>query len=268
MRGHTLSLKVDTDSATSSDSGGQPDTSDFAHLPEQEADQYLFGEYQRAKKRWRRFSGKPVRALRRVLRRKGKGKGKSKPKQRNSYPEILEHYYKGKGKSKPTSGRGFGRRINPKGRQGQIMRCSICGSMYHLRARCNQGSPEGQGQSSSGQIQQAGDRHLFAQESSVHFATFEQASAASGLPSEADNARWSNTEPSAPPQQSGDATSTSWTNVTGPGTETPRPTIPSELSADTGPAERSVGQWAGSMDAGISRMLARCSMATTANASR
>ena len=221
----------DTDSATSSDSGGQLDTSDFAHLPEHEADQYLFGEYQHAKKRWRRFSGKPVRALRRVLRRKGKGKGKSKSKQRNSYlniPEILEYYYKGKGKGKPTSGKGFGRRINPKDRQGQIMRCSICGSMYHLRARCNQSAPQGQGQSSSGQIHQAGDRHLFAQEGSVHFATFEQASAASGPPSEADNASWSNVEPSAPPQQSGDTTSASWTNVTGPGTETPRPTQAAE----------------------------------------
>ena len=121
----------DTDLATSSDSG-QLDTSDFAHLPEHEADQYLFGECQRAKKRWRRFSfsGKPVRALRRVLRRKGKGKGKSKSKQHNSYPE---HYYKGKGKGKPTSGKGFGRRINPKDRQGQIMRCSICGSMMQSR---------------------------------------------------------------------------------------------------------------------------------------
>ena len=113
-------------------------------MAEDEADQHLFGEYQRAKKRWRRFSGKPVRTLRRVLSRKRKGRGKNKSKQRNSYlntPEILQYYFKGKGKGKP-------RRINRKDKQGQITRCSICGSMYHLRARCVQGP----------------SRHLFTQE--------------------------------------------------------------------------------------------------------
>ena len=184
----------DTDSATSSDSGGFLDTSDIAHLNDQEVDLYLFGEYQRAKKRWRRFTGKPVRFLRRTLRRKGKGKGKGK--QQNAYlniPEILEYYYKGKGKGKPTSGKGFGRKINPKDRNGQVMRCSTCGSMYHLRARCTQG-PQGQNTNSSGsgQIQQASERHLFVQESTVHFAAFEFRSDASMQPTESETASWIN----------------------------------------------------------------------------
>ena len=171
----------DTDSATSSDSGGHVDTSDLQGMTEHEADMYLFGEYQHAKRRWRRYTGKPVRALRKVLRKKGKGKGK---KGRNdsflNIPQILQEsaYYKGKGKGGNTSGKGFGRRYNPKDRNGQVMRCSICGSMNHLRARCNQqglqGQPQSQSQTGSGNIQPAAARHMFAsEEHSLHFATYE-----------------------------------------------------------------------------------------------
>ena len=54
-------------------------------------------------------------------------------------------YYKGKGKAGNTSGKGFGRRTNPKDRNGQVMRCLVCGSTQHLRARCPQNTrPPGQ----------------------------------------------------------------------------------------------------------------------------
>ena len=56
---------------------------DLQGMSNSQVDEYLFGQYQQAKKRWRRFTGKPVRSLRRTLRRKGKGKGK-----RNSYLNI------------------------------------------------------------------------------------------------------------------------------------------------------------------------------------
>ena len=70
----------DTDSATESDDGcDEVPTDDLVGLSNQEADEHLYWQYSEAKKRWRRFTGKPVRALRRVLRRKGKGKGKPKP---------------------------------------------------------------------------------------------------------------------------------------------------------------------------------------------
>ena len=71
---------------------------DLQGMSNSQVDEYLFGQYQQAKKRWRRFTGKPVRSLRRTLRRKGKGKGK-----RNSYLNIdsllqQSAYFKGREK--------------------------------------------------------------------------------------------------------------------------------------------------------------------------
>ncbi|CAE7258960.1 unnamed protein product [Symbiodinium natans] len=66
----------ETDSATSSDQDEPIAMDDLQGMTNSQADEYLFGQYQQAKKRWRRFTGKPVRALRRTLHRKGKGKGK------------------------------------------------------------------------------------------------------------------------------------------------------------------------------------------------
>ncbi|CAE7581720.1 RE1 [Symbiodinium sp. CCMP2592] len=68
----------DTESATSSDREEAFAVDDLQGMSASQADEYLFGQYQEAKRRWRRYTGKPVRALRRVLRRKGKGKGKGK----------------------------------------------------------------------------------------------------------------------------------------------------------------------------------------------
>ena len=131
----------DTDSATSSDNNSLMDNTDLAGMNNGQVDEYLFGRYQHAKRRWRRFSGKPVRAIRRTLRKKGKGKG-SKGGLGHAYlniNEVLQNsYFKGKGKGGNSSGKGFGRRINPKGRDGEVMKCSICQSQYHLRAKCPQ----------------------------------------------------------------------------------------------------------------------------------
>ena len=128
----------DTDSATESDDGGDAAVdSEIQHMSPQEADEWLFWQYAEAKRKWRHHTGKPVRALRRVLRRKGKGKGK------HAFYDIAatlqqSTFFKGRGKGSRTSGKGFGRRINPKGRDGQILKCSICQSQYHLRAKCPQ----------------------------------------------------------------------------------------------------------------------------------
>ena len=132
----------DTDSATESDDGADDDqNADLQGLNANEADELLFWQYSEAKKRWRRFTGKPVRALRRVLRRKGKGKGKHKGKE--SFFDIhtalqQSSYFRQKGKGGKSSGKGWGRQGNPKGRDGQTLRCSICNSTMHLRARCPQ----------------------------------------------------------------------------------------------------------------------------------
>ncbi len=79
--------------------------------------------------------------------RRSKGKGKGK------HHEGLGHtgrfmwtaddtlaYLKGRGKGhRPgSSGKGFGRRGNPKDRDGNVMRCSICNSEEHFAARCPQ----------------------------------------------------------------------------------------------------------------------------------
>ena len=139
-RGPAIDGASDTDSATESDDGAEDMMDDdLAGLSAQQADEHLFWQYAEAKRRWRRYTGKPVRALRRVLRKKGKGKGKP----HHSFFDISEAlqqsaYFKGKGKGGKSSGKGFGRKINPKGRNGEVLKCSICDSMYHLRARCPQ----------------------------------------------------------------------------------------------------------------------------------
>ena len=130
----------DTDSATESDDFHQhEDDRDLDGLTAGEADEHLFWQYTEAKRRWRKYTGKPVRALRRVLRRKGKGKGKMK----GSFFDITNalhesSYFRAKGKGGKSSGKGWGRKQNPKGRDGEILKCSICSSQYHLRARCPQ----------------------------------------------------------------------------------------------------------------------------------
>ena len=107
----------DTESNTSSDKDEPIQMQDLQGLSP--VDGYLFGHYQEAKRTWRRFTGKPVRALRRTLRGKGKGKGKSKG-MRPSYLNIAEVLqqsacFKGKGKGGKSSGKGFGRPLNPTG---------------------------------------------------------------------------------------------------------------------------------------------------------
>eukprot|EP00971_Amphidinium_carterae_P086660 1714998-Amphidinium_carterae.1 len=60
----------------------------------------------------------------------GKGKGKSKGKGISNKPSGKTYYGKGKPGGKKSS------KMNPKGRDGQVLRCSICGSASHLRAQC------------------------------------------------------------------------------------------------------------------------------------
>ena len=72
--------------------------------------QSLYWAYQRAKGHWRRFMGKPVRRVRRFLRRKGKGKSKCKGKGKSfgkgkvflaELPDDqVESVFKGKGRGK------------------------------------------------------------------------------------------------------------------------------------------------------------------------
>ena len=143
-----------TDTDTSSDSGteniAQPDVSSMS---EAAATHAIYMAYRNAKRNWRRFSGKPVRKFRRHFRRyfsKGKGKGKSKGKGRGFFwtQDDVQVFLKGKGKGhrSHTSGKGFGRRRNPTGRDGSTMKCHNCGSEDHFVRNC---PTKGKGKGSS-----------------------------------------------------------------------------------------------------------------------
>ena len=98
-------------------------------LTEKEQGEELFWAYQRAKGRFRKFMRKPVRRVRRFMKRKGKGKGKHPGYFLTTLKDQeIENLFFGKGrkgckgKGKRSSGKGRGRRQNPKGRDGQIMK--------------------------------------------------------------------------------------------------------------------------------------------------
>ena len=124
--------------------------------------QHLYWAYQVAKGHWRRFTGKPVRAVRRFIRRKGKGKGKgndgSKGKGKASKGKIflaelpddqVESVFKGKSKGKGgfkgkrSTGKGKGGHGNPLGPDGRPMECHDCGSTDHLVRQCDRSGPRG-----------------------------------------------------------------------------------------------------------------------------
>ena len=115
---------------------------------------HLWWAYSTAKSNWRRFMGKPVRAVRRFLRRKGhtkggtKGKGYGKPSAQAfladlpdessagpSATVLFKGLRKGKGgKGYRSSGKGKGRISNPLGPDGNPMVCRVpgCGSTTHF----------------------------------------------------------------------------------------------------------------------------------------
>ena len=152
------------------DSGTDTDTEssigdtryDYSDIPagasEQETAEHLFWAYQQAKGRYRKFMRKPVRRVRRFLRRKGKGKGKHPGFYLTglSDTEVDQVFFapkgKGKGKGKRSSGKGKGRRQNPRGPDGQIMKCRKCNSIEHFQKDCphNRGGPPGGSQSTPG----------------------------------------------------------------------------------------------------------------------
>ena len=109
---------------------------------------------------------KPVRKVRRFVRKRIKGKGKGTGvRSRLSGPGIYyltsqlsdeqyeEMYFgvraegKGKGhsKGKRSTGKAAGRKTNPRGRDGEIMKCYGCRSIHHLGRGCpvNPSGPTG-----------------------------------------------------------------------------------------------------------------------------
>ena len=124
--------------------------SDLQGMIEQEAAENVFLQYRHHKRHWQRFRGKPVRSLRRHVRRftkfrrrfsgkgfsnfggrSGGGFGSGKGARHRTYAVSKDDVtayinHKGKGRSRPTTGTCHGRKTNPRGRDGQIMKCRIC----------------------------------------------------------------------------------------------------------------------------------------------
>ena len=148
-----------TDTDTSSDSGNEKiDMSDVAGLTNQQAGAKIFWQYREHKRKWRRFTNKPVRKFRRHVKRfkktqfhrersTGTGKGKFTKRKtftrswftnkRLSNQEVQVYLNdKNQGHRAGTSGKGFGRQGNPIGRDGIKMKCHSCGSEQHLKAEC------------------------------------------------------------------------------------------------------------------------------------
>ena len=141
-----------TDTDTESDlEGGELEVALPPTSSPNEVAHHLWWAYSTAKSSWRRFMGKPVRAVRRFLRRGGhtkgggKGKGYGKPSAQAFLTELPDDSPSGlsatalfKGKQKGTggnkgfhsSGKGKGRKGNPLGPDGNPMVCRVpgCGS--------------------------------------------------------------------------------------------------------------------------------------------
>lgn len=156
---------IDTDSITSS--GECSSIRDDGADPQRTA-QNLFWAYRQAKHKWRKYMGKNTRAVRRYAKRFERRKGKGKGKPQSAYAVGKGKGKKGKNQTSAmlaemsdselqhalpafrghrTPGKGKGRKTNPRGPDGQTMRCYECGSIEHLAGSC----PRRQGGQPSGQ---------------------------------------------------------------------------------------------------------------------
>ena len=84
---------------------------------------------------------KPTRKARKFIKRSGKGKGKGKSRFNflgvMSDQEYSQMFYGGRPFVRRTSGKGNGRRKNPRGSDGNIMKCNFpgCNSEDHFLER-------------------------------------------------------------------------------------------------------------------------------------
>ena len=142
----------DISSATLSDEGeADPDAQVFhsvdidgiTRTDEQAVGDAIYQAYLIAKQRWRRFSGRPPRRYRRFHRNQSKHSMFRNRLQKGPYSRTFAAFLPsnafagGKGNSKGKS-KSQGPRKNPRGRDGQPLKCSKCGSDEHLWRKCPQ----------------------------------------------------------------------------------------------------------------------------------
>ena len=110
-----------TDTDTSDDSGNEDLDIDptIATLPAAQQLEATYWAYRQHKRAWRRQVSKAPRKVRRHMKRTARGKGGT--------------YFGGGSKGRGKGNKGGKRSRNPKDRNGNIMKCSICDSESHLR---------------------------------------------------------------------------------------------------------------------------------------
>ena len=135
-------------SSTETDDGeSDPDASKlYAHYDSDPAllGNVLYGEYMLAKQRWRRFSGRPPRRYRRGHFNKFRQKNNYQKLQRfgKTYASFLPpnafaaHRGPGGKSGGKSGGKGAKSKMNPRGRDGQPLKCHRCGSVEHLIRKC------------------------------------------------------------------------------------------------------------------------------------
>ena len=142
-----------TDSDTSSDSGNEDLDlpPEWNNVQASELGPQVFFQHRRWKKAWRRFRSKPVRRFRRTMKkhfRKHRNFTSSHGKRSRGMfltQEEVQAYVSKHARSQ-SSGKGFGRRGNPKGKDGKPLTCSGCGSTEHFVKNCpNKGKGKGGG---------------------------------------------------------------------------------------------------------------------------
>ena len=119
-----------TSTDTSSDNGSEEiNDADLVGLSAEQASEQIYWQYRQAKKRWRRHTSNPVRRVRRFVKRKGgKGKGGKRASAYIAENPDVEAFFKGRsgkggrGRGPMTTGKGFGRKGNPKGSDGTVMK--------------------------------------------------------------------------------------------------------------------------------------------------
>ena len=125
QQGGQASQEVDwSSSATSSDDGQEyVEVPDIGHLEPNVAAEHVYLMYRKRKRMWRRYTGRPTRTFRRHFRfykRRvngyGKGKGFLADQVQPSDLDLQNAFLSGKGKGhrQLSSGKGFGRRLNPR----------------------------------------------------------------------------------------------------------------------------------------------------------
>ena len=144
----TFFMDEDISSATSTDDGELDLTAASSEaFPSVEVDAGMHDDnamgnslhhaYLLAKKRWRRFTGRPPRRYRKYHNRSRPYQRLQRTPFRSSYTSFLpaNAFAGGKGHQKGGKG-GQGPRLNPRGRDGKPLKCNKCGSESHLWRAC------------------------------------------------------------------------------------------------------------------------------------